>query len=178
MGGIGDGRPSDSFGAMAQHDNVLLLLGGNLGNPRENLGEAERMIMDPKGSIRATLIARSRDHWTEPWGFQHENLFLNRALIISSGLEPIDLLGKLHLIEIALGRTRSKTGGYSARTIDIDILLMGDRATRTSALEIPHPRLHERAFALEPAADVAPGWVHPTLHRTVLELLNDLRASA
>lgn len=175
MGGMGDGRPSDSFGAMAQHDHVLLLLGGNLGNPPENLGEAERMITDPKGSIRATPIARSRDHWTEPWGFRHDNLFLNRAIIISTHMGPLELLGELHVIETALGRTRSNTGGYSARTIDIDILLMGGRAVRTGALEIPHPRLHERAFALEPAADIAPGWVLPTLHRTVLELLNDLR---
>lgn len=178
MGGMGDGRRPDSFGAMTQHDHVLLLLGGNLGNPQENLGEAERMISDPKGSIRATLIARSRDHWTEPWGFLHKNLFLNRALIISTGMEPLELLGELHVIETAMGRTRSMTGGYSARTIDIDILLMGDRIMRTGALEIPHPRLHERAFALEPAADIAPGWIHPAHHRTVLELLNDLRTPA
>ena len=160
---------------MAEGYGVLLLLGGNLGDPMENLGMAERMITHPKRRIIAHLIARSRDHWTEPWGFNHDRPFLNRALLVSTALEPLDLLGELLSIEMELGRHRSTTHGYEARTIDIDILLIGDRVIDLPALQVPHPRLHERAFALSPAADIVPLQVHPVLHRTVIDLLNDLR---
>lgn len=160
---------------MPEAYDALLLLGGNLGNPIENLGMAEHMITHPKRSIGAHLIARSRDHWTEPWGFTHDRPFLNRALLISSALEPLELLGELLSIEIELGRHRSTTHSYEARIIDIDILLIGEQVIDLPALRVPHPRMHERAFALAPAADIVPLQVHPLLRRTVLDLLNDLR---
>jgi 2-amino-4-hydroxy-6-hydroxymethyldihydropteridine diphosphokinase len=168
----------DSFGAVASRYEALLLLGGNVGDMKSTFSVVESMITHPEGPIGAAMTARSRDHWTEPWGFSDERLFLNRALLVSTTLEPLDLLGELLTIEQALGRNRSNERRYASRTIDIDILLIGDQVIDTPALHLPHPRLHERAFALAPAADVAPLWVHPKLDRTVIELLNDLRRPA
>lgn len=149
---------------------AVLLLGGNLGEVSATLAAAERAIGERAGNI----VARSRDHWTLPWGFTDDRLFLNRALLIDTDLQPRALLHLLLGIEAGLGRVRSNEPGYQARTIDIDILLFGDRIVEEEDLGIPHPRLHERAFALAPAADIVPHWSHPILHRTVLELLSDL----
>ncbi|HRH37517.1 MAG TPA: 2-amino-4-hydroxy-6-hydroxymethyldihydropteridine diphosphokinase [Flavobacteriales bacterium] len=151
--------------------DVLLLLGGNVGDPPATLAKAEALIAERCG----TILAHSRDHRTEPWGFVDEHLFLNRAVLLSSAMEPVALMKELLAIETELGRVRNSEQRYAARTIDIDILLIGDRVISEEALIVPHPRLHERAFALAPAADIVPGWIHPMLHRSVLQLLNDLR---
>lgn len=153
---------------------ALLLLGGNIGDARAMLDRAEAMIIEQTG----TVLSRSRDHWTEPWGFQDERLFLNRALVVRTGLSPQGLLEQCLAIERQLGRTRTGGQRYSARTIDIDLLLCGDQVISSPDLTVPHPRMHERAFALAPAADVAPSWSHPILHRTVLNLLNDVLRTA
>lgn len=135
------------------------------------LDAAQRMITERVGAV----LGRSRDHWTEPWGFADERVFLNRALLVETEHEPSSLLRSLLAIENELGRERNTAQRYAARTIDIDILLIGDRVIDSDGLQVPHPRMHERAFALAPAADIVPSWVHPTLHHTVLDLLNDLR---
>lgn len=149
---------------------TLLLLGGNIGDVRGTFARAEALIAGRCG----TILARSRDHWTEPWGFTDDRLFLNRALLAETLLGPAALMDALLAIEAELGRQRTTAGRYSARTIDIDILLIGGRVVELPALVVPHPRLHERAFALGPAADIAPGWRHPRLGRTVLQLLRGL----
>ncbi|MBL0128714.1 MAG: 2-amino-4-hydroxy-6-hydroxymethyldihydropteridine diphosphokinase [Flavobacteriales bacterium] len=156
---------------MSDASRVLLLLGGNLGDPPRMLDAAQRMITERVGAV----LGRSRDHWTEPWGFADERVFLNRALLVETEHEPSSLLRSLLAIENELGRERNTAQRYAARTIDIDILLIGDRVIDSDGLQVPHPRMHERAFALAPAADIVPSWVHPTLHHTVLDLLNDLR---
>lgn len=156
---------------MAVALETVLLLGGNLGDLLATFVKAEALINERLG----TVLARSRDHWTEPWGFTDERLFLNRALLVRSDLNPTALLEGVLRIERELGRIRDPAVRYSARTIDIDILLIGDRVIDLPQLQVPHPRMHERAFALSPAADITPNWVHPLLHRTVLKLLNDLR---
>lgn len=149
---------------------VLLLLGGNVGDPVGTLGQAERLL----GVRAGRVVARSRDHWTVPWGFTDDRLFLNRALLLVSTMAPEELLGEVLAIETTLGRRRTGGHRYGARTIDIDLLLIAGSVVNSPGLEVPHPRMHERTFALAPAADVAPGWVHPLLGRTVLQLLNDL----
>jgi 2-amino-4-hydroxy-6-hydroxymethyldihydropteridine diphosphokinase len=157
---------------MAALNEALLLLGGNIGDARATFALAERLIAERAGA----LVSRSRDHWTEPWGFSDERLFLNRALIIGTQHDSQQLMAVLLGIEAELGRMRETKVRYTARSIDIDILLIGDRVIDVPDLLVPHPRLHERAFALEPAADIAPHWVHPLLQRTVLQLLNGLHA--
>lgn len=148
---------------------VLLLLGGNVGDVAGTFLRAASMIIERLGPIRSI----SRDHWTEPWGFQDERLFLNRALVVDTHRSPEDLLSSCSRIEHELGRVRAATDAYGPRPIDIDVLLWGDQVISLPHLHVPHPRMHERTFALAPAADVAPGWPHPGLGRTVLTLLND-----
>ena len=149
---------------------ALLLLGGNIGDARGSFARAEALIGERAGRI----AARSRDHWTEPWGFSDERLFLNRVLVVETALAPAALMEALLGIEAELGRQRNAADRYSARAIDIDILLIGDGVVELPSLVVPHPRLHERAFALGPAADIAPGWRHPRLGGTVLQLLRGL----
>lgn len=153
---------------------AVLLLGGNIGDVLATLGRADALIAERAGAV----LARSRDHWTEPWGFKDERLFLNRALLVSTALEPEDLMRTCLAIEQELGRSRDSSPGYTARTIDIDLLFAGDRVVDSPTVTLPHPRLHERKFALAPAADIAPDLVHPLLHRTVLQLLNDVVQAA
>jgi 2-amino-4-hydroxy-6-hydroxymethyldihydropteridine diphosphokinase len=154
---------------------VLLLLGGNTGDPLRTLGEAILRLGQQVGEVLAT----SRDHWTEPWGFRDPRLFLNKAVLLRTDKEPIVLLEMCLAIERGLGRERTPGNRYAARPIDIDVLLIGDRVIDVPGLQVPHPRMHERYFALAPAADVVPLWVHPLLGRKVIDLLNDvLQASS
>lgn len=152
-------------------NEALLLLGGDLGDVRRTLDLATQALAAQAG----TLLAQSRDHWTLPWGFQGKGLFLNRAVLLRTALSPQDLMDLMLRIEKDLGRVRSNAPGYSSRTVDIDLLSMGDTVLNTPSLVLPHPRMHERAFALAPAADVVPSAIHPLLQRSVLQLLNDLR---
>ncbi|MFN6115757.1 MAG: 2-amino-4-hydroxy-6-hydroxymethyldihydropteridine diphosphokinase [Flavobacteriales bacterium] len=152
---------------------VLVLLGGDLDDPVLSLASAEQLIGERAGPV----LARSRDHWTEPWGFIGDRLFLNRALLVSTTLGPVELMQEFLAIESDLGRDRTAAGRYGSRTVDVDILLIGQQHIDSPTLQVPHPRFHQRSFALAPAADIAPGWMHPVAGRTVLQLLNELRST-
>ncbi|MBP6390317.1 MAG: 2-amino-4-hydroxy-6-hydroxymethyldihydropteridine diphosphokinase [Flavobacteriales bacterium] len=151
-------------------EEVLLLLGADLGDPKATFMRVEDLLAGRCGAI----LARSRDHWTEPWGFAGAHLFLNRALLIATELEPLALLQEVLAMERELGRERGSAEGYASRSIDIDLLLWKDRVVTLPALKVPHPRLHERAFALAPAADLVPHWRHPLSGNTVLRLLDQV----
>lgn len=138
-------------------------------------GEREATFAKAINAIRArvgTPVALGRYHWTEPWGFADDQLFLNQAVQVETALEPARLLDELLAIEASLGRARPGDGGYAPRPIDIDILFAGGRIINLPRLVVPHPKVHLRAFALGPAADIVPALVHPKLGRTVLELLD------
>jgi 2-amino-4-hydroxy-6-hydroxymethyldihydropteridine diphosphokinase len=153
---------------------MLLLLGGDRGDLPATFVRAGALIAGRIGPV----VAQSRDHWTEPWGFTDDRLFLNRALLVASDRDPQEVMREALRIERELGRERTPGGGYGPRTIDIDILFIGGAVIDTPELVVPHPRVHQRAFALGPAADLAPDLVHPTLRRTVLDLLNDVLQAA
>lgn len=154
---------------MAEHE-VVLLLGGDLGDQVRQLQQAEEAIGARIGQVRS----RSRDHWTAPWGFSAPTVFLNRALLVTTALESGAVLDQCLAIEGAMGRIRSSDGAVGSRLIDIDILVVGQRILHTPQLVVPHPRLHQRRFALAPLCDLLPGWVHPQQGRTALDLLNAL----
>lgn len=97
--------------------------------------------------------------------------FLNSVMIVESALGPRELLVGLLAVERAQGRDRSRERRWGARTLDLDLLFVDDAVVKDDGLVVPHPRLHERRFVLEPLARVAPGWLHPVLGLTVLELL-------
>jgi 2-amino-4-hydroxy-6-hydroxymethyldihydropteridine diphosphokinase len=149
---------------------IVLLLGADLGDPPGQCDAAELAVGERIGHV----VARSRDHWSKPWGFQADTLFLNRALLVSTSLEPAAVLQACLSIEQGMGRQRDPGGRTISRLIDIDILLIGPAVIRAPGLEVPHPRLHVRRFALAPLCDLLPDWEHPIEHRTALALLNAL----
>ena len=140
-------------------------LGSNEGDSASNLTDAIRRLKAE--GIR--IISRSPVYRTEPVGLREQAWFLNQALEISTGLGPSALLRKAKKIEKAMGRKSDPRNG--PRPIDIDILLAEDAVVRTAALEIPHPRLAERRFALVPLARIAPDRIHPLLKKRIRTLL-------
>ncbi len=109
---------------------------------------------------------------SEPWGFEAKEWFLNRLIIVETELEPEEMMRQLLDIEAELGRVRHpEAEGYTSRTADLDILYYGSRIVLTDSLTIPHPRLHQRRFALLPLCEVAPQFVHPAFNFTQTELL-------
>jgi 2-amino-4-hydroxy-6-hydroxymethyldihydropteridine diphosphokinase len=145
---------------------VFLCLGSNLGDRAENLKQAELRIVEHVGSI----VSVSSVYETEPWGFESESKFLNKVLCIKTDLSPSGLLGRILMIESQLGRIRCETQ-YKSRNIDIDILFYNNDIVKEPALEIPHPRMHERRFALIPIVEIAPDLVHPVLKKTLRSIL-------
>jgi 2-amino-4-hydroxy-6-hydroxymethyldihydropteridine diphosphokinase len=147
---------------------IYLLLGGNTGDRTDYLNMARESIERDIGTVETV----SALYETEPWGFDDKNLFLNQLVVASTDLEPEQALEKILKIELQLGRERIE-GQYSSRTIDIDILFYEDRVINEKDLVIPHPRLHERRFALEPLAEVVPEMNHPVLDKTISILLEE-----
>lgn len=148
-------------------DEVLLGLGSNVGRPLDNLREAVFRLHEICLVSRVSSIYRS-----EPVGNANQDWFLNCAVLMETSLDAFELLDRLLRIEAAMGRVRTIRNG--PRIIDIDILLAGDRQIHEAALTVPHPRMHERAFALYPSAEIAADMRHPLLQATMADLLERL----
>jgi 2-amino-4-hydroxy-6-hydroxymethyldihydropteridine diphosphokinase len=142
---------------------AYLSLGSNIGDREANL----RAALDRLRPTRVSPI-----YETEPVDYMEQAWFLNVAAEIQTDLMPRQLLALMQRIERELGRVRTIARG--PRTIDIDILLFGSTVMRTKELEIPHPRMTERRFVLQPLADLAPDLRHPATHRSVREMLGAL----
>ena len=121
-------------------------LGANLGDREASIRSAAELI----GAIRLSPVIE-----TEPWGYADQPRFLNAVAELDTDLPPRALLDRLLAVERELGRERSGPR-YGPREIDLDLLLYGDERIDEPGLEIPHPRLHERAFVLEPLAALVP----------------------
>ena len=133
---------------------AYLSLGGNLGDPRASMASALRMLdADPQTSV----VVVSSLYRTPPWGKLDQPDFLNAAAEVSTERTPRGLLDLCLEAERRLKRVRQERWG--PRLIDIDILLFGDQSVQQSGLDIPHPRMLERAFVLAPLAEIAPGLV-------------------
>lgn len=143
---------------------VYLGLGSNVGNREEHLFSAVRLIADI-----GTVVSQSSIYETEPVGLRDQPLFLNMVVGLDVGMDPQTLLLQTQAIEHSLGRVRTIPNG--PRTIDIDILLYDDVVVSSETLIVPHARLHERAFALVPLAEIAPNAVHPIVKKSIAELL-------
>ena len=144
---------------------VYIALGSNLGDRAENLRLARKQIEAPDlRLIRASSIYETapRDVEDQPW-------FLNQVVECETDLFPRQLLGRLQKIERAMGRKRRTAKG--PREIDLDILLFGNAVVKAPELEVPHPRLAERRFVLEPLAELVPEKKHPGTRRTMREML-------
>lgn len=149
--------------------NVYIALGTNTGDREANLKQAIAKLT----SVLGEPLAVSDVIETEPWGFESDNSFLNCAICFATELAPEKLLDEAERIEREMGRKcKSTDGKYHDRTIDIDILLYGNRVVNTPRLKVPHPLLHKRAFVLVPLAQIAPQMMHPVLCRTIKEILS------
>ncbi len=144
---------------------VYFLLGGNIGNREELLSEAIRKMTNQLGKY----VQASALYETEPWGFTHEQNFLNQVVVFDSELAALDILDKTQAIEKELGRVR-KTTQYCERTIDIDILFYGDECIENERLSVPHPRIQERSFALYPLEELIPEFIHPISKKSIKQL--------
>ena len=141
-------------------------LGSNLGDRRALIREAlRRLAAEPGVRLRRVGPVVETPSVGGPPGAPD---FLNTAALLGTRLPPAELLARLHEIEAALGRRRSFPD--APRTIDLDLLLYGHAVIDTPGLEVPHPRLHERGFALRPLAAIAPNARHPTLGRPLRAL--------
>jgi 2-amino-4-hydroxy-6-hydroxymethyldihydropteridine diphosphokinase len=143
---------------------IFLGLGTNLGDREANLREAKEHL-----SLQMKIVNESPIYVTPPWGFEDQPDFLNQVIRVCTCLEPHDLLVYLKSIEYEMGR--EKTFRYGPRLIDMDILFYGQRIIQEKTLQIPHPRLHERAFVLVPLNDIAPDFVHPVLGEKIHDLM-------
>ncbi len=145
--------------------DIYLSLGSNLGNREENLNNAIQQLQE-KGAI---LRSRSSFYKTEGWGNVHLKEFLNMAILISWDLQPMELLLKVQEIEKDLGRKGETKGQkfYQDRQIDIDILYIDDMIINSEELTVPHPRLRERLFVLEPMNEIAADFQDPRDNRTI-----------
>jgi 2-amino-4-hydroxy-6-hydroxymethyldihydropteridine diphosphokinase len=148
---------------------VYLSLGSNVGNREHNLAQAIECL-----ATLGHVVSVSSFYETEPVGFTHQPWFLNCAVVLETEKIPQQFLSAALRIEKDLGRHRETAQPKGPRTIDIDILLFGKAVINTPALTVPHPALHERRFALEPLAEIAPDVRHPVLKKTIRELRDAL----
>jgi 2-amino-4-hydroxy-6-hydroxymethyldihydropteridine diphosphokinase len=131
-------------------------IGSNLGDRETHLRAALEALATEDG---IDIVAVSRLRETEPVGPVEQGPFLNGAVQVTTELLPCELLARLLNIEERLGRVRGER--FGPRTIDLDLLVYGDQIVDEPGLRLPHPRLHERRFALEPLAELAPALVVP-----------------
>ena len=147
------------------HEHIVYVaLGSNLGDRLVNLKQAIASL-SPQIEVRA----KSRVYETPPWGHKDQPAFLNQVIKGNTYVEPVPLIKHLKRLEVALGRVPSFQNG--PRIIDLDILFYDELTLNTPPILLPHPRLQERGFVLMPLSDIAPNLVHPTLGKTVSQML-------
>jgi 2-amino-4-hydroxy-6-hydroxymethyldihydropteridine diphosphokinase len=135
-------------------------LGGNLGDAATTLRAAQEILDGLPGT---NLLRASRLYRTPAWGKTEQPDFINAAALLETQLSARELLDGLLAIEREFGRTRAVDGSdrWGARTLDLDLLLYGDAKIDEPGLHVPHPHLHERAFALLPLVEIAPDAMIP-----------------
>lgn len=151
---------------------IYLSLGSNLGDRAAHLRLAVERLQEA-----GTVSAVSSFYETEPVGVKEQPWFVNGVAALETEKTPRELLDFLLRLEKSMGRDRRLSQGRrekGPRTIDIDILLFGDRVIQEPGLTIPHPAMHERRFVLEPLTEIAPEVIHPVLKKTSRVLLASL----
>ena len=149
---------------------AAVAIGSNLGSRRACL-ESAIACLDATPGVEVLRV--SALHETAPVGGPPQGAFLNGALLLETDLAPETLLSRLHEIERDHGRERPDQVRNGPRTLDLDLLLVGGLTVSSDALELPHPRMHERLFVLAPLVEIAPELRHPVRDRTIFELHQD-----
>ena len=150
---------------------ILVAIGANLPGPggRSPRDTCEWAVERLAALPGLRLVARSRWFLTDPVPPSGQPPYVNGAVRLSGRADPHVLLARLHAIEADAARVRAARNG--PRTLDLDLLAVGQAVVADATLTLPHPRLAERTFVLLPLCDVAPGWMHPLLNRTAAFLL-------
>jgi 2-amino-4-hydroxy-6-hydroxymethyldihydropteridine diphosphokinase len=149
-------------------NSVYLCLGGNLGDREKNMNAASAFLEKELGRI----AAQSRIYESEPWGSSSAQWYLNRVILLHTAKSPEETLLITQEAERNAGRQR-RDSRNADRTLDIDLLFFDSLILRTAELEIPHPRLHLRKFALVPMQEIEPSFMHPVFGATVSRLLSE-----
>jgi len=152
---------------MPRKVTIHIALGSNLGDRANNFSLARKLTAEFIADMQGSSI-----YETPPWGVLDQPYFLNQVIRGSTTLSPLRLLNRLKAIERDMGR--EETVRFGPRIIDLDILLYGERVINYRRLQVPHPRMLERAFVLVPLAELSPGMVIPGSGVPVEDLLTKL----
>ena len=152
---------------MKRQQKVVLSLGSNQGNRRENIENCIQLIHQKIGLI----VCASKVYESPSWGFSSD-AFYNCALLLHTSFSSEKILRKITAIENELGRVRKNSNSYEARMIDIDIIAIEDQIFNSENLTIPHPQMQNRLFVLVPMLDLKLEWQHPILNKSISELLD------
>jgi len=157
-----------------EYKKIVLLLGGNEGDTRGYLRNAMTLLEQQMGM----LTHQSYFYKTAAWGFQADD-FINIAMVIETEKSAEECLRIALDVEDELGRIREEDQqGYQDRNIDVDIIFYADEIINTENLIVPHPRMQERNFVLQPLLEIIPEYVHPVLKKTIRDLANDCQDSS
>jgi 2-amino-4-hydroxy-6-hydroxymethyldihydropteridine diphosphokinase len=147
-------------------------VGANIGDRISYVQQAHRLLNDTEG---IDVLESSSLYETEPVGYKEQEWFINAVLKIDTSLSPEGFLEQCFRIEKQLGRARHpELPKNGPRTIDLDILFYDDKIIDTEIIEIPHPRMHQRAYALVPLLELDADFVHPVFQKTISELHENL----
>ncbi len=150
---------------------VYLSLGSNKG---DRIGYVQQAASLLGAEDKITIVRTSAFYETEPWNMNTQTWFVNAIVEAKTTYSPKELLEICQKIEKQLGRARNDNSNYEDRTIDIDILFYNKDIINEENLTIPHKYVHLRAFTLVPMMELNADFVHPVLHKTIVEMHNDL----
>lgn len=148
-------------------NEVYLQLGSNIGDRLDNLDQSIKIITEKIGNV----LEKSSVYESTPWGVENQRNFLNQVIFVKSNFDPYTILDLVLQIEKDMGRIRIEKWGE--RIIDIDILFIDDLIIESENLCIPHEFIAKRKFVLQPMCEIAPGFIHPKLNKTISQLLEE-----
>ena len=145
---------------------VFFCIGGNLGDREAHLHETLDFLNFNFGDV----VAASDIFETEPWEMNEVPSFYNQVVCVETSLTNTQLIAEIKEIELFYGRERSTTS-YLSREMDVDVIFIDDEVIDDPELQVPHPKMSQRRFVLEPLAQIASDKIHPVLQKTISELL-------
>lgn len=145
-------------------NKTYLITGGNIGDRKNHLEQAAAYIEEKIGHISKS----SAIYETAAWGNTNQSSFYNQVHLVETELIPEDLMVSILSIEQEMGRIRTEKN--AARIIDIDILFFNDEIINTASVVVPHKEIQNRKFVLKPLLELTPGFIHPSLHKTIAQL--------
>ena len=148
-------------------NEVYLQLGSNIGDRLDNLDQSIKIITERIGNV----LEKSSVYESTPWGVENQRNFLNQVIFLKSNFDPYTILDLVLQIEKDMGRIRIEKWGE--RIIDIDILFIDDLIIESENLCIPHEFIAKRKFVLQPMCEIASGFIHPKLNKTISQLLEE-----